>query len=993
MTEPVIKEVFGPIGNSTLFVTIVRGIYGGKNYTVCFSSARDEMMEDLISRDLPVFFKIALDSLLNTLKSPSETSVFLLLLTKEEIQENAEISMYLDVLNTSETELERIADDALKNLLFIKYNKEINNKKYIISESGQSFDIYNPENGLSFPVTAVKHGKDVLELLGEMAPDLDEYHSDLYWHETGAYVASNDPKKAFRSFYYFLKLRSADSDKITHEQIIAAGATVYQLLADTLNSDYAELIAELTAEFAERHNLHADALNAWKQAGMASQTMGRIQETRDNYDRGLRLEKNVPDKRAKAKMHHSYAISMMMLLQHLDFEDRKTFSEKSGDEIIDVAEIHFGAALDLLENEQEEEALWMKSAIKLESIRIAAHRGDLERAVEEFSLLGQSKDFFPEMRLLATLGIYKLAACKKLSEAEGGGSVIFEKCLKEVSESFGDKIIRYPDKRCFYLIYWGDYYLEKKIYDKAAECYKAACDVQFSFSSKEIRPSPSDLKYGDYGGLAAIDIGARLQEALLNLTDQSKAVYGDYEPNLLACLLAEHSKGKFLKRDLGFLAIGVAKNTGAIVSNKIFNLRRSLVNGNLDHRIAMCDYEWISGEHLTSPSADVKPRDLISSGKFLKRQDIVETLHTPGNKTACLSFYEKSDETLIYIVDDSAEQLDVVKVPIGRRDLKKIFLTLQTGINGDGRSLLPIDSRRTDSRRKYFDGFFRLREHLEPLFSKLENVDIIYLSTHGIWHNLPLHALLYPALWRAGKMPDIRYILSLSFLKLLKERQHRNRTKEFSGIDLTVVPALEDDAALFAAITTKLETVFSQTDAGLSKTFGADSTATRFINAMQSSGIHHILAHGYFDSVDNPMNSGILLADDNGLPSKKNIFNRDFSKNNVFSSAMMILNQTVADHITLQACSTGQSFAARGDEFWGMPRACLIAGADSVVAPLWNTDIENSTGLLAVFYENWLIKKMSKHRAIADAQRTVWLTDHENQSNFYNWASFQLIGN
>jgi CHAT domain-containing protein len=173
--------------------------------------------------------------------------------------------------------------------------------------------------------------------------------------------------------------------------------------------------------------------------------------------------------------------------------------------------------------------------------------------------------------------------------------------------------------------------------------------------------------------------------------------------------------------------------------------------------------------------------------------------------------------------------------------------------------------------------------------------------------------------------------------------------------------------------------------------FGEKSTALQFTGDTQKIGLHHIIAHGYFDMIDNPLHSGILLAGQDGLPSKRQPFSGG-SRKNIFSGALLMFSRTTASHVTLQACSVGRSHAARGDEFWGMPRACLIAGADSVIAPLWDIDIKTSTELLISFYENWLIKGAPKHQAWAESQRRLWTTASDNPAFFYHWSPFRLIG-
>ena len=102
---------------------------------------------------------------------------------------------------------------------------------------------------------------------------------------------------------------------------------------------------------------------------------------------------------------------------------------------------------------------------------------------------------------------------------------------------------------------------------------------------------------------------------------------------------------------------------------------------------------------------------------------------------------------------------------------------------------------------------------------------------------------------------------------------------------------------------------------------------------------------------------------------------------------------TSARHITLQACSVGRTQAGAGGELWGLTRALLAAGADSIIAPLWDVDLRSSTELLRIFYEHWLFGDEPKDVALAAAQRELAETEIDPALNhFYHWGGFQLVG-
>ncbi|NIP82879.1 MAG: CHAT domain-containing protein [Gemmatimonadetes bacterium] len=104
--------------------------------------------------------------------------------------------------------------------------------------------------------------------------------------------------------------------------------------------------------------------------------------------------------------------------------------------------------------------------------------------------------------------------------------------------------------------------------------------------------------------------------------------------------------------------------------------------------------------------------------------------------------------------------------------------------------------------------------------------------------------------------------------------------------------------------------------------------------------------------------------------------------------------ELAADLVVLSACETGLGTGSRrevppGDDWVGLVRAFLFAGAESVVASLWPVEDEVTARLMQEFYKN-LGDGPSKARALAHAQR-AFIYDEKRSSPFY-WAAFGLTG-
>lgn len=102
-----------------------------------------------------------------------------------------------------------------------------------------------------------------------------------------------------------------------------------------------------------------------------------------------------------------------------------------------------------------------------------------------------------------------------------------------------------------------------------------------------------------------------------------------------------------------------------------------------------------------------------------------------------------------------------------------------------------------------------------------------------------------------------------------------------------------------------------------------------------------------------------------------------------------------ADLVTLSACETGLGsgyFTAvpAGDEFVGMTRAFLSAGARSVVASLWAVNDRSTLNLMLRFYRHR--KRTDSATALAEAQREMSKAATSYRHPYF-WAPFTVTGN
>jgi CHAT domain-containing protein len=145
-------------------------------------------------------------------------------------------------------------------------------------------------------------------------------------------------------------------------------------------------------------------------------------------------------------------------------------------------------------------------------------------------------------------------------------------------------------------------------------------------------------------------------------------------------------------------------------------------------------------------------------------------------------------------------------------------------------------------------------------------------------------------------------------------------------------------------------------------------------------GIIHLAAHAVVND-EQPQLSGIALSmvDDRGRP--RDGFLRLHDVYNLPLTARLVV---------LSACSTALGRNTPGEGLVGLARGFLHAGADRVVATLWEVDDRASAALMGRFYAALLQRGASAPAALGDAQR--WMRQDPRRRHPYYWAAWVTIG-
>ena len=112
---------------------------------------------------------------------------------------------------------------------------------------------------------------------------------------------------------------------------------------------------------------------------------------------------------------------------------------------------------------------------------------------------------------------------------------------------------------------------------------------------------------------------------------------------------------------------------------------------------------------------------------------------------------------------------------------------------------------------------------------------------------------------------------------------------------------------------------------------------------------------------------------------------------NLFVSEIEHLELDV-DLVVLSACQSALGRLYRGEGLLSMARAFRLAGAQSLIASLWNVDDHQTPEMMSIFYES-LAKGHSKSKALQQAKlQYIRSSSHFEAYPFY-WAGFVLHGN
>ncbi|MGD2216951.1 MAG: CHAT domain-containing protein [Gemmatimonadales bacterium] len=331
---------------------------------------------------------------------------------------------------------------------------------------------------------------------------------------------------------------------------------------------------------------------------------------------------------------------------------------------------------------------------------------------------------------------------------------------------------------------------------------------------------------------------------------------------------------------------------------------------------------------------------------------------------AVLVEYLVSDEwTIAFVV--SNDGVAGSKLPVGRNTVRQLtrFLRGTLGPSDEG------ELWRTPLRRLY-------HELIAPLEAAghLDGAQLLVFAPHAELHYLPFQALLRPGPQGERfliESYDVAYTPSAS---VWAELARRDPALAGRG---TLAMAPKPDVLANSA--DEVQRV-SRGDTAAEVVIGSRATESLFRELAPDRDVLYLATLGVLNT-RNPLFSHVQL-------------NPDETSDGRLEAHEVFGLQLSADLLVLSACETGLGSGLRhdvppGDDWVGLVRAFLYAGARSVVASLWPVDDRATATLMEKFYTG-LQNGRPKARSLADAQRAM-LREPGHANPFY-WAAFQLSG-
>ncbi|MTI22990.1 CHAT domain-containing protein [Fulvivirga sp. RKSG066] len=321
---------------------------------------------------------------------------------------------------------------------------------------------------------------------------------------------------------------------------------------------------------------------------------------------------------------------------------------------------------------------------------------------------------------------------------------------------------------------------------------------------------------------------------------------------------------------------------------------------------------------------------------------------------------------------------------------------------------------------KYFQNYrnsiiFKITDGLsydtywQPLKEVVGNYATIYLSADGVYNQINLEAI---------PTPDGKYVIDNSNIILVSNTKdiYLNQVRTQLVQDEKVATMFGNPNFYLTASRGAIQSLPGTarevselkdllSDRGWNISAYTESEAQEEqIKKLDNPKVFHVATHGFFTPEDehdisdqvamseseaarNPLLRTGLLMTGAGDLLDKSAFNYNIENGILTAYEAMNLNLDQTELVVLSACETGLGELAVGEGVYGLQRAFLVAGAQTLIMSMFKVDDEATQKLMSKFYKKW-IETGNKRQSFIDAKKEIRA---EYQEPIY-WGAFIMIG-
>lgn len=352
------------------------------------------------------------------------------------------------------------------------------------------------------------------------------------------------------------------------------------------------------------------------------------------------------------------------------------------------------------------------------------------------------------------------------------------------------------------------------------------------------------------------------------------------------------------------------------------------------------------GEESGDPGAAMLREPFSFQSATLRVRELVRGLsRLPGQPLTALYLYSLPDELLV--VRMGGGDTVAVTVPVSRE-------WLDTRLEKLGR--LCIQSRKGDEPaiEALLQGLSEAV--LKPLLPLLATARHLALVLQGALHRLPWHALPLPEGHALAGQP-LGMVLDVSYPSSIRLLMRPRLADEYALRRALLLGDVQRDLVYTRKVMPQLEAFLTAAGVKVERFEGNAATPMRLLQQAQDAGLVQISVHGILDP--DGVARSLALSDGKGgvVP---------------LTAAELMRGSLEAAVVLLTACASGAGPLSRsGEGPWLLSRACLRAGARSVISSAWPIPDLGTAQVLYRLYPS-LLAGQSVVRALAQVQRSVW---------------------